>query len=234
MLNVEYRVLKTTVLCQIVFTVFVRYCRDVCDVCVCGIAHMHADMNKAKATFWRWCEQYGLSWRGARNRGELPDGTRIGRIIVRRMATRAKCREQLSTTIVFHSMFEWKLNDFDASHEWFRIGYWAIDSIYRRRRSIIFDFLLKFPHLLCWCLDNASERIGMRRHRNDSSARAHKSPLLHSSLSVCPKHVNLVRCHFSYFIFILSNAVSNFFSVRLILFFFFSFRFVPKFHRFRL
>lgn len=31
---------------------------------------------------------------------------------------------------------------------------------------------------------------------------------LHLSLSMCPKHVNLVRCHFSYFIFILSNAVS--------------------------
>lgn len=35
-----------------------------------------------------------------------------------------------------------------------------------------------------------------------------RSRSLHLSLSTCPKHVNLVRCHFSYFIFILSNAVS--------------------------
>lgn len=61
----------------------------------------------------------------------------------------------------------------------------------------------------CFCrLVNASQRICMRSMRRYNWQPPARTASQHSSLSMCPKHVNLVRCHFSYFIFILSNAVS--------------------------
>lgn len=187
-------VLKTIILCQI------GYC------CWCARPNTHTCSERC-VEGKRDIPAMSITVRmeGA-NCGELPDVRNDELTLPPSYGEWRECR-----TIIINNLLKigWNRNFriFFRLNEWLTVWMSADDSISGRNLKIMFVFLNIF---LVFCADKSTpfNVSACVKCVENWQSRARRSRSLHSSLSMCPKHVNLVRCHFSYFIFILSNAVS--------------------------